>query len=139
MDSVELIEGMDYPEQVPEPTTEGHKITTEIMVRLQQLDEIEQGNDSLPPAGLRLINRLAAVARRERRAYRLILDMIGDRRAFSESLEKLASRHVNNSSGDKTTRQSWLQNAQADVETIKMIWPEVGEVMGEIIKRRTRE
>jgi hypothetical protein len=139
MDTVELIEGMDYPETIPEPSTPAHLITAEIMVRLQQLDEIEQGNESTPPAGLRLINRLAAVARRERRAYRLILDMVGDRRSFSESLEQLASRHVNTSSGDKTTRQSWLQNAQADVETIKMIWPEVGEVMGEILKRRTKE
>ena len=139
MDTVELIEGMDYPETIPEPSTPAHQITAEIMVRLQQLDEIEQGDESTSPAGLRLINRLAAVARRERRAYRLILDMVGDRRSFSESLEQLASRHVNSSSGDKTTRQSWLQNAQADVETIKMIWPEVGEVMGEILKRRTKE
>jgi len=139
MDTVELIEGMDYPEAIPEPSTPAHQITAEIMVRLQQLDEIEQGDESTSPAGLRLINRLAAVARRERRAYRLILDMVGDRRSFSESLEQLASRHVNASSGDKTTRQSWLQNAQADVETIKLIWPEVGEVMGEILKRRTRE
>jgi len=139
MDTVELIEGMDYPESIPEPSTPAHQITAEIMVRLQQLDEIEQGDESTSPAGLRLINRLAAVARRERRAYRLILDMVGDRRSFSESLEQLASRHVNSSSGDKTTRQSWLQNAQADVETIKMIWPEVGEVMGEILKRRTKE
>jgi len=139
MDTVELIEGMDYPESIPEPSTPAHQITAEIMVRLQQLDEIEQGDESTSPAGLRLINRLAAVARKERRAYRLILDMVGDRRSFSESLEQLASRHVNSSSGSKTTRQSWLQNAQADVETIKMIWPEVGEVMGEILKRRSKE
>jgi len=139
MDTVELIEGMDYPETIPEPSTPAHQITAEIMVRLQQLDEIEHGDESTPPAGLRLINRLAAVARRERRAYRLILDMVGERRSFSESLEQLASRHVNSSSGDKTTRQSWLQNAQADIETIKLIWPEVGEVMGEILKRRTKE
>ena len=139
MDTVELIEGMDYPEQIPEPSTPAHQITAEIMVRLQQLDEVQQGDVSTPPAGLRLINRLAAVARKERRAYRLILDMVGDRRSFSDSLEQLASRHVNSSRGEKTTRQSWLQNAQADVETIKMIWPEVGEVMGEILKRRSKE
>lgn len=139
MDTVELIEGMDYPEQIPEPSTPAHQITAEIMVRLQQLDEVQQGDESTPPAGLRLINRLAAVARKERRAYRLILDMVGDRRSFSDSLEQLASRHVNSSRGEKTTRQSWLQNAQNDIETIKMIWPEVGEVMGEILKRRSKE
>ena len=139
MDTVELIEAMDYPETIPEPSTPAHQITAEIMVRLQQLDEVQQGDESTPPAGLRLINRLAAVARKERRAYRLILDMVGDRRSFSDSLEQLASRHVNSSRGEKTTRQSWLQNAQADVETIKMIWPEVGEVMGEILKRRSKE
>jgi hypothetical protein len=138
MDTVELIEGMDYPEQAPEPSSLAHRITGEIAVRLQQLDEIAPGDESMPPAGIRLINRLAAVARQNRRAYRLILDMIGDRRSFSESLETLASRHVN-SSGKPTTRQSWLQNAQADVETVKMIWPEVGEVMGEILKRRSKE
>jgi hypothetical protein len=29
-----------------------------------------------------------------------------------------------------------LQNAQADVELVKDVWPEVGDVMGELLKRR---
>jgi hypothetical protein len=138
METVELIEGMDYPEEIPEPSSPAHQITVEIIVRLQQLDETVQGDESLPPGGIRLINRLAAIARKNRRAYRLLLDMIGDRRSFSESLEKLASRHVN-SDGVSTTRQSWLQNAQADVEMIEMFWPEIGKVMSEILKRRVKE
>tara|TARA_S200002703_G_scaffold143383_1_gene136413 strand:+ start:255 stop:671 length:417 start_codon:yes stop_codon:yes gene_type:complete len=138
METVELIEGMDYPEAIPEPSSPAHQITVEIIVRLQQLDETVQGDESLPPGGIRLINRLAAIARKNRRAYRLLLDMIGDRRSFSESLEKLASRHVN-SDGVSTTRQSWLQNAQADVEMIEMFWPEIGKVMSEILKRRVKE
>jgi hypothetical protein len=138
METVELIEGMDYPEEIPEPSSPAHQITVEIILRLQQLDETVQGDESLPPGGIRLINRLAAIARKNRRAYRLLLDMIGDRRSFSESLEKLASRHVN-SDGVSTTRQSWLQNAQADVEMIEMFWPEIGKVMSEILKRRVKE
>lgn len=138
METVELIEGMDYPEAIPEPSSPAHQITVEIILRLQQLDETVQGDESLPPGGIRLINRLAAIARKNRRAYRLLLDMIGDRRSFSESLEKLASRHVN-SDGVSTTRQSWLQNAQADVEMIEMFWPEIGKVMSEILKRRVKE
>ena len=138
MDTVELIEGMDYPETIPEPSTPAHQITAEIIVRLQQLDEVAPGDESSPPAGIWLIRRLAAVERKERRAYRLLLDMIGDQRSFSESLEILASRKKCSSS-EPTTRQNWLQNAQFDIETIKMIWPEVGEVMGEILKRRTKE
>lgn len=138
MQTVELIEGMDYPEETPEPTSPAHQITAEIVVRLQQLDEVAPGDDSTPPAGLRLINRLGAVARKDRRAYRLILDMIGDRRSFHDSLEVLASRHKNGKD-EPRTRQSWLQNAQADVETITMIWPEVGKVMSELLKRRMKE
>lgn len=45
MDTVELIEGMDYPEAIPEPSTPAHQITAEIMVRLQQLDEVQQGDE----------------------------------------------------------------------------------------------
>lgn len=136
MNTIELIEGLDYPEEIPESTPTAHKITAEILTRLQQLDEVAPGNESMPPGGLRMINRLAAVARKERRAYRLILDMVGDQRSFSDSLEELASRHQN-SNGHPTTRQAWLQNAQADVDTITMIWPEVGSVMSELLKRRT--
>lgn len=137
MNTVELIEAMDYPVEVPEPTTPEHQIAVEIITRLQQLDEVAPGDEYTQPAGLRLVNRLSAVARKDRRAYRLLLDMIGDQRSFTDSLDTLASRHQN-SSGDRTTRQAWLQNAQADVETVKMIWPQVGEVMGELLKRRVK-
>lgn len=126
---------MDYPEDIPEPKPEAHLITAEIMSRLQELDEIDCGNTSLAPAGIRLVNRLAAIERKSRRAYRLVLDMVGQQDSFSQSLEQLASRHLN-ADGDPTSRQSWLQNAQADVETIKMIWPEVGNIIGELLKRR---
>jgi len=135
MNTVELIEGLDYPEEIPEPMSTAHQITAEIITRLQQLDEVSPGNEFMPPGGLRMVNRLAAVARKERRAYRLILDMVGDQKSFSDSLEDLASRHIN-SKNKPTTRQSWLQNAQADVDTITMIWPEVGKVMNELLKRR---
>ena len=135
MKTIQLIDGMDYPEDIPEPKPEAHLITAEIMSRLQELDEIDCGNTSLAPAGIRLVNRLAAIERKSRRAYRLVLDMVGQQDSFSQSLEQLASRHLN-ADGDPTSRQSWLQNAQADVETIKMIWPEVGNIIGELLKRR---
>ena len=135
MKTIQLIDGMDYPEDIPEPKPEAHLITAEIMSRLQELDEIDCGNTSLAPAGIRLVNRLASIERKSRRAYRLVLDMVGQQDSFSQSLEQLASRHLN-ADGDPTSRQSWLQNAQADVETIKMIWPEVGNIIGELLKRR---
>lgn len=138
MNTVELIEAMNYPVEVPEATTPEHQIAVEIITRLQQLDEVAPGDEYTQPAGLRLVNRLAAVARKDRRAYRLLLDMIGDQRSFTDSLDTLASRHQN-SSGHRTTRQAWLQNAQADVETVKVIWPQVGEVMGELLRRRLKE
>ena len=138
MRTIQLIDGMDYPEEIPEPKPQAHLLAAEIMARLQELDEIDSGNASLAPAGIRLVNRLASIERRSRRAYRLVLDMIGQQDSFSQSLEQLASKHLN-SSGDPTSRQSWLQNAQADVETIKVIWPEVGNVICELLKRRSPE
>ncbi len=138
MNTVELIEAMDYAVEVPEPMSPAHQITVEIISRLQQLDEVSPGDEMSQPAGIRMIHRLSSVARKSRRAYRLLIDMLSDQRSFSDSLEVLASRHQN-SNGEKTTRQAWLQNAQADVDTIKIIWPEVGEAMGELLKRRTKE
>lgn len=127
---------MDYPEDVPEPRSEHHVIVVEILTRLQELDELIPGDENLNPAGVRLVHRLSTLERKSRRAYRLLLDMLGEQKSFSESLEKLASRHLN-SSHTPTSRQSWLQNAQADVELISSIWSEVGETMSELLKRRT--
>ena len=61
--------------------------------------------------------------------------MLSSQDSFSLSIEELASRHLN-SSGTPTSRQAWLQNAQFDIEIIKMYWLEVGQVMEELIKRR---
>ena len=139
MKNVRLIDGMDYPEDIPEKKPMPHLLAAEVIVRLQELDEIDGGDESGgQPAGIRLINRLVAVERRSRRAYRLILDMIGQQRSFSESLECLASNHIN-ADGQPTSRQSWLQNAQADVEVITIIYPEMGKVVGELLKRRTEK
>ena len=134
MKNVRLIDGMDYPEDIPEQKPPLHTLAAEVIVRLQEMDEIN-GGDELggQPGGIRLINRLAAIERRSRRAYRLILDMVGQQRSFSESLECLASSHVN-ADGQPTSRQSWLQNAQADVEVITIIYPEMGRVVGELLK-----
>lgn len=129
---------MDYPEDVPEPKPAAHLITVEIMARLQELDEINSGNESLAPAGIRLVNRLAALERKSRRAYRLVIDLLGAQESLALSLDQLASKHQN-AKGDRTSRQNWLQNAQADVEIIKSIYPEIGVVVGEILKRRPQE
>jgi hypothetical protein len=129
---------MDYPEDVPEPKPAAHLITVEIMSRLQELDELDNGNESLAPAGIRLVNRLAALERRSRRAYRLVIDLLGAQHSLSLSLDQLASKH-SNSKGNPTSRQNWLQNAQTDVELIKAIYPEIGNVVGEILKRRPQE
>tara|TARA_R110000796_G_scaffold16726_11_gene52154 strand:+ start:717 stop:1136 length:420 start_codon:yes stop_codon:yes gene_type:complete len=135
MITVRIIEGLDYKESVPEDRPLHHAITCEIASRLQQLDELQTGNESLAPAGVRLLHRLSTLERRSRRAYRLLLDMLGKQLSFSESYDTLASRHKNSKLESKT-RQSWLQNAQSDIEIITEVWPEVGEVMRELLKRR---
>jgi hypothetical protein len=135
MRTVRIIEGLDYPRSEPSEPLEHHLLTCEIISRLQELDELLAGNESRAPGGIRLLHRLCAVERRSRRAYRLLLDMLSQQRSLSESLESLASRHSNRQ-GSRTSRQSWLQNAQADVVVISEVWSDVGEVMSELIKRR---
>lgn len=135
MNFVQLIEGLDYPEEIHGELPKSFKLTIEICSRLQELDEIIPSSDSQSAGGLRFISRIAALARKSPRAYRLLLDMLSTQESFSLSIEELASRHLN-SSGDPTSRQSWLQNAQFDIEIIKLYWLEVGEVMEELLKRR---
>jgi len=131
MKTIRIIEGVDYPEDKPEDPALHHSITCEIAARIQQLDSILPG-EGCSPAGIRLLHRLSTLSRRSPRAYRLLLDMLSSQLSFSMSFEELASRHDH-------SRQSWLQNAQADVEIVSEVWPEVGEVMSELIKRRTVE
>lgn len=134
MKTISLVEAMDYPEEKPDPRPEHHSIVCEIMSRLQELDESGLNTTGLP-MGARLVNRLSAIQRRSLRAYRLVLDLLGEQRALSDSLETLGGRHIN-SKGEPCKRQAWLQNAQEDVEIVKNIFPELGEVLGEVIKRR---
>ena len=58
--------------------------------------------------------------------------MLTEQSSFSKSFEALGARHNH-------SRQSWLQNAQADIELVKEVWPEVGQVMAELIKRKNLE
>ena len=55
--------------------------------------------------------------------------MLSKQDSLSMSFEILGRAH-------DTTRQAWLQNAQADINIIKEIWPEVGEIMSGLLKRR---
>jgi len=128
MKTIRLIEGVDYPEPTIELQSDHHMLTCEIASRLQQLDEALPGDGCLP-GGVRLINRMSSMARRSPRAYKLFIDMLSHQRSLSLSFESLGA--INS-----TTRQSWLQNAQVDIDIIKEIWPEVGEVMATLIKRR---
>ena len=134
MKTVRLIDGIDYHQSDPEPKPDAFLITAEIAVRLQELDE-KLTSEGSPPGGLRLISRLSRIGRTSPRAYRLLIDMLGEQQSFSQSLEELASAHKN-SKGVATSRQCWLQNANADIKLITSIWPEVGEVMLEVFKRR---
>lgn len=137
MKTVSLVEAMDYPEDIPSPLSDHHAIICEIMSRLQELDELGNGGGGLP-IGVRLVNRLSAIYRRTPRGYRLVLDLLGSQKSLSESLHTLASKHLN-PQGKPCKRQAWLQNAQEDVEIIKSIFPELGEVVGEVLKRRPLE
>ena len=134
MKSVRLIEGLKYPKKKPSHPSNPHLITTEIMVRLQELDETLSG-DGMQSGGLRLISRLSKIGRTSSRAYRLLIDMMGEQKSLSLSLDELAKSHQG-PTGKGTSRQSWLQNANTDIELIQRIWPEVGNVMADIFKRR---
>ena len=138
MKTVSLVEAMEYPEEIPDPRPEHHAIVCEIMSRLQELDELNGGSSTSLPSGARLVNRLSAIQRRSMRAYRLVLDLLGQQRSLSESLESLGSKHIN-AQGNPCKRQAWLQNAQEDVEIIKTIYPDLGVVMAEVLKRRPLE
>ena len=122
---------MDYPLDDPSEPPAHYAILCEIASRVQELDELLPSNGKAP-GGIRVVHRLGAIERRSRRAYRLLLDMLSKQDSFSKSYESLGARRNN-------SRQAWLQNAQADIELIKEVWPEVGEVMSELIKRRSLE
>lgn len=131
MKTCRIIEGLDYPENKREDPPSHHAITCEIIARVQQLDSILAG-EGCSSGGVRLLHRLSTIHRRSPRAYRLLLDMLSSQRSLSESFEALASKHDH-------SRQSWLQNAQVDVELVSEVWEEVGAVMTELIKRRSSD
>ena len=122
---------MDYPLDESNSLPEHYLLLCEIAARVQELDELLPSNGKAP-GGVRVVSRLGAVERKSRRAYRLLLDMMSRQSSFSESYQSLGARHNN-------SRQSWLQNAQADIELVKEVWPEVGEVMSELLKRRAAD
>lgn len=128
MKTVRIVEGLGYPKEFFEDIPTHYLLTCEIAARLEELDELMPASDKAS-GGVRLISRLAAVERRSNRAYRLIIDMLGKQDSLSLSYEELGAK-TNNS------RQAWLQNAQADVKIVKEVWPEIGEAMELILKRR---
>jgi len=132
MRTIRIIEGMDYPQNVAASPPSHFALACEIASRIQELDELFPSKGGVASGGIRLVSRLGAVERRSRRAYRLLIDMLTDQSSFSKSFEALGA-----SKGH--SRQSWLQNAQADIALIKEVWPEVGDVMGELLKRRFNE
>ena len=138
MKTVGLVEAMGYPEHNPDDRPNHHAIVCEIATRLQELDEINLGSQMQLPQGARLINRLAAIQRKSLRAYRLVIDILGPQKSLSDSLETLGGRHLN-AQGQPCKRQAWLQNAQADVKIIKSVYPELGSVVEEVLKRRSSD
>lgn len=136
MKCVRLVEGMDYPEEIPESQPEHHTLMIEILCRLQELDE-HTANSEERPMGIRVLHKLSRIEQQSTRAYRLILDVVGRQLSFKDSLAKLGSRHQN-ARGEPTSRQAWLQQAHKDIALIKSLWPEVGDVM-DVLLRRQRE
>lgn len=132
MKTIRIIEGIDYPQNVPPTPPDHFALVCEITCRLQELDELFPSKGGVASGGIRLVGRLGAVERRSRRAYRLLIDMLTDQSSFSKSFEALGANKGH-------SRQSWLQNAQADVALIQEVWPEVGDVMEELLKRRSSE
>lgn len=122
---------VDEPCKMPDP----HLLLCEVAERLQELDDIAPGDENSPPVGVATIHRLAAIDRKTRRGYRLILDVLSQQRSLSCSLDELAAKHYN-AQGYQQTRQAWLQHMQADVMAIEAIWPEVGNCLRSLMKRR---
>lgn len=131
MKTIRLVEGIEYREDEPSESLDHHSLVCEIASRLSELDLIVQ-EKTLLPAGIRLVSRLSALARRSRRAYNLLLDVLSEQKSLSMSYHDLGAM-------SNHSRQSWLQNAQADVAIITEIWPEVGSVMSDLLKRRTQD
>jgi hypothetical protein len=137
MQTVSLIDAMEVPEVRPDDKPSTHLMACEIAARLQEMDELDDGDESQTPAGTRLVQRLAAVDRiAGRRAYRLILDVLSRQQSLADSLDTLGGRHYN-AQGNPQSRQAWLQHMQSDVEAIKICWPEVGDVLCHIMARRS--
>lgn len=136
MNTVSLNDAMQAPFVEPDAKPEPHLVACEIAARLQELDEIDQGDENKTTAGVRLIQRLAAVDRiAGRRAYRLIIDVLGQQLSLADSLDTLGKRHYS-TNGKPQSRQAWLQHMQRDVDSIELIWPEVGSVLREVMARR---
>ena len=136
MDTVPLNDAMRTPIAQQDPKPQAHILACEIAARLQELDEADNGDEHRTPAGTRLVQRLAAVDRiAGRRAYRLILDVLSRQKSLADSLDTLGSRHYN-ANGKPQSRQAWLQHMQSDVEAIKLCWPDVGNVLCDVMARR---
>jgi hypothetical protein len=136
METVSLIEGMNYSVEQPEQRSPIHLITIEIASRLQEMDDIDGGDEDRSPAGIQLIQSLANIERRSPRAYRLVIDMLSQQRSLSESLDSLGSGHLNKKN-KPSSRQSWFQNAREDARIISSVFPQIGEAMLEVLKRRS--
>lgn len=135
MNTVHLVEGINYSVAKPAKRSSVHSITIEIASRLQELDELDNGDESRSPAGIHLIQSLATICRRSPRAYRLLLDMLSQQKSVSESLDWLGSQHLNHKN-NPTSRQSWFQNAREDARIIGQTFPHIGEAICDVLKRR---
>ena len=143
MKTINLVEGLDYPEPIQDEVSTPHAILCEIISRLQELETLSPCTSANGiPFGARTVLRLGAIYRRSPRAYRLLLDMISLKASSTHSLANLAERGHSKLPEDcklPHTRQSWLQSAQEDVKIVKEVWREVGEVMEEVLRRRPHE
>lgn len=136
MKTVSLVEGLQYSVPQSEDRSRLHSISIEIASRLQELDELDDGDEDSPPAGIHLVQKLATIERRSTRAYRLVIDILSRQKSLSDSLESLGAAHPNKKF-QPSSRQSWFQNARADAEIISKTFPEIGAAIFEILKRRS--
>ena len=133
MKTVHLVEGMDYRVDSPEPTPDHHALAMEIMHRLQEMDE--QADTDAEMKGVKLLRKLYLISMRSMPAYRLMLDMVGNKRVLSESIRELATNHLRKGGGE-TSKQDWYQKTHKQISVIKEVWPEVGSEMERLMQRR---
>lgn len=134
MQFVTVNEALKYEQPNTSGLEDRYGIPCELAARLKELDRMPQ-RVGTQPLGVRFISRLVAIERKSRSAYRLVLDLLSDKTALSESLKTLGECSLN-ANGGPISKQAYLQQNRKDIEIINDLWPEIAFALKDILIRR---